>query len=323
MRTLLCWFLPLALGAVQPIVIVPGLGGSVLEASISNRSRYRDCATDSQDYFTLWFSQTQVAWRFDCFLAGISMDHGDDGSPAAVNASGVDIRPRDFGGVDGVEYSNAGAHDLIPMPYMHELITSLEDVGYERGKSLRAATYDFRAAGLNQTLEWQFAQLRGLIENTSHINQNQPVHLVSHSLGGPYANLFLTSYVSAEWKQQFIESHMMFSPPLAGTPVALEALIIGPQYDFVPSFLPAIVVPALRTFPSMVWMSPLLSVTQASSVWRDKLLVQTPTANYTAADYRQLFSAMNASILVDSLDSIATTTAMTANPPGGESAYCM
>ena len=33
--------------------------------------------------------------------------------------------------------------------------------------------------------------------------------------------------------------------------VALEALIIGPQYDFVPAFLPAIVVPALRTFPSM------------------------------------------------------------------------
>ena len=34
------------------------------------------------------------------------------------------------------------------MPYMHEMIVALEAVGYERGVSLRAATYDFRAAGL-------------------------------------------------------------------------------------------------------------------------------------------------------------------------------
>ena len=34
--------------AVQPIVIVPGLGGSVLEANINNRTAYRDCHTDSE-----------------------------------------------------------------------------------------------------------------------------------------------------------------------------------------------------------------------------------------------------------------------------------
>ena len=44
--------------SLQPIVIVPGLGGSVLEAQLTNRSPYRDCETDSE-WYTVWFSQSQ------------------------------------------------------------------------------------------------------------------------------------------------------------------------------------------------------------------------------------------------------------------------
>ena len=50
--------------------------------------------------------------------------------------------------IDGLRACSAGSGDILPMPYMHEMIVALEAVGYERGVSLRAATYDFRAAGL-------------------------------------------------------------------------------------------------------------------------------------------------------------------------------
>jgi len=299
--------------AVQPIVIVPGLGGSVLEANINNRTAYRDCHTDSE-WFTIWVAQSQIAFRFACFLDGIVLEV-DSGSSIS-NASGIEIRPRDFGGVDGVEYSNAGSGDVLPMPYMHEMIVALEAVGYKRGVSLRAATYDFRVAGLPEVLQWQYSQLKWLIEDTAAANDGQRVHLLSHSLGGPYANLFLTSFVSAPWKAKYIESHMMFSPPMAGTPVALEALIIGPQYDFVPAFLPAIVVPALRTFPSMLWMSPLSSIQGAASVFKDQVLVQTPEANYTSADLGQLFAAMNSTVMQAALPGLQMATNMTADAPG-------
>merc|ERR1711865_806513 len=216
--------------AVQPIVIVPGLGGSVLEANINNRTAYRDCHTDSE-WFTIWVAQSQIAFRFACFLDGIVLEV-DTGSSIS-NASGIEIRPRDFGGVDGVEYSNAGSGDVLPMPYMHEMIVALEAVGYKRGVSLRAATYDFRVAGLPEVLQWQYSQLKWLIEDTAAANDGQRVHLLSHSLGGPYANLFLTSFVSAPWKAKYIESHMMFSPPMAGTPVALDvAIIFHPRRSF-------------------------------------------------------------------------------------------
>merc|ERR1740117_221524 len=111
-----------------------------------------------------------------------------DSGSSISNASGIEIRPRDFGGVDGVEYSNAGSGDVLPMPYMHEMIVALEAVGYKRGVSLRAATYDFRVAGLPEVLQWQYSQLKWLIEDTAAANDGQRVHLLSHSLGGPYAN---------------------------------------------------------------------------------------------------------------------------------------
>jgi len=307
---------------VQPIILVPGLGGSVLEARLSGRSPYRDCQTTA-DWYTVWFSESQVAFRFACWLDTVTLVDGDP-SPLinASNASGVDIRARDFGGVDGVEYSNSGAGDLIPMPYMYNLIKALEEVGYERGKTLRAATYDFRTAGINSTLQWQYNRLKGLVENTHDQNNGQRVHLLSHSLGGPYLNLFLAVHVSEEWKAMYIESHMMFSPPLAGTPVALEALVIGPQCDFVPSFLPKSVVPALRTFPVMMWMSPLASVTGAAAVWKDRVLISTPAKNYTTSNYHELFKAMNStsfgdtSILDASFDEVSKTTTATADSAG-------
>ena len=47
---------------LAPIVFVPGLGGSVLEAQLSSRSKHRDCAQDA-DWYTLWFSEVQVLTR--------------------------------------------------------------------------------------------------------------------------------------------------------------------------------------------------------------------------------------------------------------------
>ena len=47
---------------LAPIVFVPGLGGSVLEAQLNNRSKHRDCAQKA-DWYTLWFSEVQVLTR--------------------------------------------------------------------------------------------------------------------------------------------------------------------------------------------------------------------------------------------------------------------
>ena len=54
----------------------------------------------------------------------------------------------------------------IPVPYMHALVVALEKAGYARGRTLRAATYDWRRAGDPASTRRQFAALQELIEAT-------------------------------------------------------------------------------------------------------------------------------------------------------------
>ena len=138
---------------------------------------------------------------------------------------------------------------------------------------------DFRSVGLRATNEYEYARLKWLIEDTQNLNNGSKVHLLSHSQGGPLTNLFLTTYVSSAWKSQYIASHIMLSAPLLGSAVSIYAAISGPSYDWIPQFLPHLVVPLIRTFVSILWMWPKVG---KQDVWgKETVFVETPLKNYT------------------------------------------
>lgn len=303
---------------VPPLVIVPGLGGSVLEAKLHNRPTFRDCQTES-DWYTIWASVTQGIARYACFIQDIALTVSPAGSGSGMpvaNFTGVEIRPRDFGGTGGIKYSNAGTHEP-PIAYMLELVTKLEKVGYVSGISLRAATNDFRSAGVPEALEYQYQLLRNLVEDTYAINGNAKVHLLSHSLGGPYTNLFLVEYVSAPWKDKYIASHISLSNPVMGSVPAIEGILSGPMYDWVPQFLPKLIVPAIRSFPSIAWMFPRVYGGPGGNVWGgdDPVFVSTPTHNYSMSTLGDLARAVNATVIYDQWDRIREATKRAADDP--------
>ena len=76
----------LAAAKLAPIVFVPGLGGSVLEAKLGNRSKHRDCAKNA-DWYTLWFSELQVLTRVSCSLLGAAI------IASRRNRKGTQFRP--------------------------------------------------------------------------------------------------------------------------------------------------------------------------------------------------------------------------------------
>ena len=311
---LLSLLAPASATTTPPLVIVPGLGGSVLEAKLHDRPKYRDCSTES-DWYTIWASLVQGIARYDCFVQDLSLVPDPSGGPGVANFTGVEIRPRDFGGTGGIEYSNAGTSEP-PIAYMHALVQRLEAAGYVAGKTVRAATNDFRSAGVPEALDYQYALLRNLVEATSRMNGGQKVHLLSHSLGGPYANLFLTTFVSATWKRKYVASHIALSAPLLGTPVAIEGVLSGPMYDYVPQFLPQLVVPVIRTCPSIIWMFP--SNLNGLRVWGgpDNVFVRTPSTNYTMDRFQDLLKAVNATVLDAQWERMNARIAKSADDPG-------
>mmetsp|Transcript_99256 Transcript_99256/g.155194 ORF Transcript_99256/g.155194 Transcript_99256/m.155194 type:complete len:413 (+) Transcript_99256:33-1271(+) len=296
----------------SPIVIVPGLGGSVLKAWLHDRPRTRDCATES-DVYTLFVQEKQLT-RYQCFVENFALHPDPLADDSVVNSSGVHVFPQP--GLDGIEYSNYGSGDLLPMPYMLELTKSLMAHGYSRDMSLRAATYDFRVAGAPRQTQQQFAHLKAFIEKASRDNSAKPVHLLSHSLGGPVTNQFLILQ-SPVWKKQYIASHIMLSAPLLGTPVALQSLISGPMYDFVPQVLPSLLTPVLRTLPSMLWMFPREPANSDRIVWSSlPPFIQTPNANISTDNTEKLLSMLDATMLSKLQPFVNTIVANSMDDPG-------
>ena len=60
------------------------------------------------------------------------------------NNTNVKIRVPSFGKTDGVEFLTTGFIDLLP--YFHDMVEYFVDRGYKRGRSIRAAPYDWRLA---------------------------------------------------------------------------------------------------------------------------------------------------------------------------------
>lgn len=280
---------------IAPIIFVPGLGGSVLEARLHNRSKHRDCASEA-DWFSLWFSEVQVLTRYDCFIDNVALSY--DASTGSVKGpEGVEVRPKDFGGLAGVRYINSGSSDPIPAPYLKTFLQKFEGLGYKDGVNLRAATYDFRTSGTKAVLQAQFAALRGLVEETVATNSGVRAHLVSHSLGTSFVNIFLQDQ-DAAWTAKHVASAILMSPTNAGTPVAVQGAIMGPVFPYVPQRLPALVSPAVRTFPSILWMFPSEDGGGGGApVWGNHTFIRTPSANYSIGNLDVLLRDMNATVL--------------------------
>ena len=116
-------------------------------------------------------------------------------------------------------------------------------------------------------------------------NDNTRVTIVVHSMGGPVSLYFLNNIVSQQWKDMYIHSYIPLSGAWSGGNGILSNLLTGPLE---PNFIERIVGieesrDLFRTFPSLYLLFP------RASVWNDTVLITTPTRNYTANDYQELF----------------------------------
>ena len=86
-----------------------------------------------------------------CSLLPVRLRY-DVSTNSYYNNSRVKIHVTGFGKTSGVEYLNPGRIFNF-VPYLHDMVEYFVDRGYVRGKSIRAAPYDWRlAAGMHELL---------------------------------------------------------------------------------------------------------------------------------------------------------------------------
>ena len=136
-------------------------------------------------------------------------------------------------------------------------------------------------------LRGYYTRLRLLVEEMFD-DSGEKVTLVVHSMGGPVTLYFLTTVVSQEWKDQFINAFITLSGAWSGGNSAIQAEVSGinilSSYSFLfPTFLRELR-SVIRSLESLVWLLP------QPSIWGDTVLVTTPNRTYTANEYNDLFT---------------------------------
>jgi hypothetical protein len=81
-------------------------------------------------------------------------------------------------GVDYLAYNNQGV-PINSTAYFASFIANLEAVGYQVGKDLAAAPYDWRRT--KDPSGWN-GQLKSLVERLYSDNDNTPVYVLCHSM---------------------------------------------------------------------------------------------------------------------------------------------
>eukprot|EP00891_Asterochloris_glomerata_P001746 jgi/Astpho2/1746/fgenesh1_pg.00032_%23_73_t len=268
-----------------PVILVPGLGGSVLEAKTNRTSDevpHYYC-TLAHDWEVEWLSLV-AASRPDCFLSELNITYSP-GERLYKNASGVEIRPYDYGGLGGVYDIDPG----VSLTGIYStLIDHLKSAGYIERQDLFGAPYDFRLAADGLTQVGTFDNMTSLIEEAVKKNDGRKAMLVAHSMGS-LVSLYFLDHKNADWLHKYVAGFVAISAPWEGSVKALKGSISGDNFDI--SGVPhGLLRPIQSKAPSAPWLFP------TPDIWGDKVLVETASGDKyrgTAEDIKRLLSDLD------------------------------
>ena len=275
--------LPLAYAVARPpIVMVPGLAGSVFRARLHHTAKEPHvwCWRDS-DWFVTWLNVGELLpEQKDCLLWRLMPTYNATDATYHDRA-GVELDTNvDFGGVGGIAYL---APSLRASGYFSTMISFFEAMGYTAGVNLHGAPYDWRAAPDGHSAPGAYyEQLQRLVEATVERNGGAKAALVTHSLGGPTTLAFLLSR-PAGWVASHISCFVPISAPWAGATRQALADISGDNFGI--PFVPAdYLKPVQAAAASGVFLLP------SSAAFGDRVIVSAAGRNYSAADMQALLS---------------------------------
>ncbi|KAB0798285.1 hypothetical protein PPYR_09278 [Photinus pyralis] len=266
-------------GGLNPVVFIPGDGGSQLEAKLNKSAVVHYlCQKTTSSYFNIWLNlELLTPVIIDCWIDNVKLKY-DNVTRKTSNMDGVDIRVTGFGNTESVEYLDP-SHASSGY-YFKDIGNALVNLGYVRNLSVRGAPFDFRKAP-NENQDY-FIQLRELIEATYTANNNTPIILIAHSMGGPMSIYFL-SIQSSAWKAKYIKSLVSLSGAWGGTVKAVKVYTIG---DNLGSYFlrESVMRQEQITSPSLAWLLP------SPYFWhQDETLVQTEHKNYSLRNLQEYF----------------------------------
>lgn len=277
---------------LSPVILVPGLLGSRLQAKTNKITKVNIFCSTQTDWQDMWLSIRQLLpVAIDCWLDNVRLEY-DPETGWTKQPKGIEIRVPKFGSVESVRHLDIKQPQLTG--YFSSIIDQYEQLGYTADENLLAAPYDFRLAP--QELADYFVNLKKLIEQAQDNSpNNRKVTLLCHSMGCTHLLVFLRLQSTA-WRQSRIRKMIALSSPWGGSIKALKALVVGDRLDL-PLISESKIRNLARTFPSMAYLLPQAEVfSRPNNKHPEKggpVLVDTPEKKYHVDDIDQLFKDLN------------------------------
>jgi len=210
---------------LEPIIMMPGLIGSRLQAQLHDGPQpHFWCEKDSDgEWVQLWLSLEQVVpEQKDCLLDRLQL-YFNETTGNYSDAHGVTLDSNvDFGDVGGI--SSLDPTFPSESGYFRTMIQSFTALGYEPGKNLHGAPYDWRKAPDGHATGL-YPKLKALLEQTVAAN-GKPAHVITHSLGGPTALGFFNRQTD-EWLAEHVASFAPISGVFGGSLKQVKAYVSG------------------------------------------------------------------------------------------------
>lgn len=236
----------------SPVILVPGYGGSRLEARLDKPSVVRYFCDLKSDWTDIWVNvKLLLPYMIDCLIDNMRLEF-DHKTNTTKNTAGVEIRVKNATQISSVEY----LHNL-PLtgfayfaPISDKLVDSL---GYQRELSIHGAPYDFRKAP-NELGEY-FKQLKGTTEKVFEKNQRKPATFICHSMGCNNM-LYFFHHQSQDWKDTYVKRLISIAAPWGGSLSALRATALGDDLGMPYLFSESKLILVQRSLPSTIYLFP-------------------------------------------------------------------
>lgn len=272
---------------LKPVVIIPGTGGSRLEAKLNKPAVTHFYCSRTSDWYTLWLSIVQlIPLAINCWVDNIML-LWNQSTKEYSNNLGVTTRvPDSDGSTLNFEYLDPtikyGDSD-----YFHTLVEAMVQAGGIRNVSIRGLPYDFRYAPSSAYSGTFLDKATSLVEETYEMNNQTKVTILSHSMGCLYGLWFLNQK-NETWKSKYILRWIPTAGVFGGAGSGIKQVLSG-DVSIVP--IPGITGLTVREEQRSYESSMLLLPTPQA--WGNYSLILTPNKNYSSFEYETLFEKSN------------------------------
>ncbi|XP_020088324.1 phospholipase A(1) LCAT3-like isoform X1 [Ananas comosus] len=205
---------------VEPVLLVSGMGGSILNAR-SKRSKRE---------LRAWVRVFLANLEFKKYLW--SMYNADTGYTEPLDSDVEICVPEDEYGLQAIDILDPSwwvkLLRVTDVYHFHDMIDMLVECGYEKGTTLFGYGYDFRQSS---RIEKTMMGLKEKLETAYKASGGQKVNVISHSMGGLLVRCFMSLHNDVF--AMYVNKWICIACPFQGAPGCInDSLLTGLQFVY-------------------------------------------------------------------------------------------